>query len=96
MVDVCMARADRAVTADPNACVTRPHSPARAHPSTPPLAPAQACALQRAAGMRCVVTESGYAAGEFALADAIFPEIGDEGSEQFSLQELCVDFPVDA
>lgn len=48
--------------------------------------------------MRCVVTESGYTAGEdFALADAIFPEIGDEGSEQFSLQELCVGyFPVDA
>eukprot|EP00793_Prasinoderma_coloniale_P000484 PRCOL_00005469-RA len=43
----------------------------------------------KAAGMRCVVTESGYTAGEdFALADAIFPEIGDEGSEQFSLQEL--------
>lgn len=68
-----------------------------------PIDPPSPCAraglrAAKAAGMRCVVTESGYTAGEdFALADAIFPEIGDEGSEQFSLQELCVDyFPVDA
>jgi len=43
----------------------------------------------RAAGMRCVVTTSSYTADEdFSVADAIFPEIGDEGSENFSLGDL--------
>jgi HAD superfamily hydrolase (TIGR01509 family) len=43
----------------------------------------------KAAGMRCVVTQSGYTADEdFSIADAVFPEIGDDGAEQFSLQEL--------
>ena len=45
----------------------------------------------KAAGMRCVVTQSGYTADEdFSIADAVFPEIGDDGAEQFSLQELYV------
>lgn len=46
-------------------------------------------AAARAAGMRCVVTESSYTASEnFEGADAVFPEIGDAGSEQFSLDDL--------
>jgi hypothetical protein len=43
----------------------------------------------RAAGMRCVVTVSSYTGGEaFDGADAVFPEIGDAGGEQFSLDDL--------
>jgi HAD superfamily hydrolase (TIGR01509 family) len=43
----------------------------------------------RAAGMRCVVTQSSYTADEdFSLADAVFECIGDAGDEQFSLHDL--------
>lgn len=45
--------------------------------------------LMRPAPHRCVVTTSSYTADEdFSVADAIFPEIGDEGSENFSLGDL--------
>jgi HAD superfamily hydrolase (TIGR01509 family) len=43
----------------------------------------------RGAGMRCVVTQSSYTAGEdFSLADAVFDAIGDAGDERFSLHDL--------
>jgi len=43
----------------------------------------------KAAGMRVVVTESYYTKGEdFSDADAVFDCIGDEGSENFSLDDL--------
>jgi len=49
----------------------------------------------KAAGMKCVVTISGYTAEEdFSKADAIFKYIGDEGDEQFSLQDICLDSPM--
>ncbi len=43
----------------------------------------------KGAGMRCVVTKSGYTGDEdFSLADAVFDCIGDAGSERFSLHDL--------
>lgn len=43
----------------------------------------------KAAGMRCIVTESRYTAGEnFDNADAVFDCIGDAGDERFSLNDL--------
>lgn len=43
----------------------------------------------RAAGMRCVVTQSSYTGDEdFSLADAVFDQIGDSGDERFSLHDL--------
>lgn len=46
-------------------------------------------AAARAAGMRCVVTESYYTKGEdFAAADAVFDCIGEAGEERFSLHDL--------
>jgi len=44
----------------------------------------------KAAGMRCVVTTSGYTGDEdFSAADAVFSEIGDAGKEKFSLRDLA-------
>lgn len=38
---------------------------------------------------RCVVTQSSYTGDEdFALADAVFDQIGDSGDERFSLHDL--------
>ena len=46
-------------------------------------------AAARAAGMRCVVTQSSYTAGEaFHGADAVFDCIGEAGDERFSLCDL--------
>lgn len=46
-------------------------------------------AAAKAAGMRCVVTESHYTRGEdFAMADAVFDCIGEAGEERFSLHDL--------
>ncbi|KAL4436902.1 hypothetical protein ABPG75_004041 [Micractinium tetrahymenae] len=46
-------------------------------------------AAAKAAGMRCVVTESYYTKGEdFAIADAVFDCIGEAGEERFSLSDL--------
>jgi len=43
----------------------------------------------RAAGMRCVITESSYTAGEnFDIADVVFDCIGNEGDERFCLNDL--------
>ena len=43
----------------------------------------------KAAGMRCIVTESRYTAGEdFEPADAVVDCIGDAGEERFSLGDL--------
>ncbi len=43
----------------------------------------------KAAGMRCIVTESRYTAGEdFDSADAVVDCIGDAGEERFSLDDL--------
>ena len=43
----------------------------------------------KAAGMRVVVTTSGYTADEdFSCADAVFDCIGEKGSERFSLHDL--------
>ena len=39
--------------------------------------------------IRCLITESGYTAGEdFAIADAVFDCIGEAGDERFSLDDL--------
>lgn len=44
----------------------------------------------KAAGMRCIVTESRYTAGEdFESADAVKDCIGDGGDERFSLDDLA-------
>ncbi|KAK9909571.1 hypothetical protein WJX75_004295 [Coccomyxa subellipsoidea] len=44
----------------------------------------------KAAGMRCIVTESRYTAGEdFDSADAVVDCIGDAGEERFSLEDLA-------
>lgn len=49
----------------------------------------------KAAGMRCVVTKSGYTADEdFSSADAVFNYIGDKGDEQFSLDDLRLNSPL--
>lgn len=46
-------------------------------------------AAAKAAGMRCVVTESYYTKGEdFKIADAVFDCIGDAGNERFGLADL--------
>ncbi|KAI3425903.1 hypothetical protein D9Q98_007876 [Chlorella vulgaris] len=46
-------------------------------------------AAAKAAGMRCVVTESYYTKGEdFKIADAVFDCIGEAGDERFSLSDL--------
>jgi beta-phosphoglucomutase-like phosphatase (HAD superfamily) len=46
-------------------------------------------AAAKAAGMRCVVTESAYTRGEdFRNADAVFDCIGEAGEERFSLHDL--------
>jgi len=43
----------------------------------------------KAAGMRCVITESSYTAGEnFDIADVVFDCIGDAGDERFGLDDL--------
>ena len=43
----------------------------------------------RAAGMRCVITMSGYTQDEnFDIADAVFDCIGPKGSERFTLHDL--------
>lgn len=43
----------------------------------------------KAAGMKCVITQSSYTAGEdFASADGVFDCIGDKGDERFSLSDL--------
>lgn len=48
----------------------------------------------KAAGMKCVVTVSGYTADEdFSAADVIFPYIGERGDEQFSLSDLLLSSP---
>jgi len=48
----------------------------------------------KAAGMRCIVTESRYTAGEeFGSADTVVDCIGDAGEERFSLDDLT--FPGD-
>jgi len=45
----------------------------------------------KAAGMKCVVTKSGYTGDEdFGLADAVFSYIGDENDEKFSLSDLAL------
>ncbi|PSC75122.1 haloacid dehalogenase-like hydrolase domain-containing protein isoform A [Micractinium conductrix] len=46
-------------------------------------------AAAKAAGMRCVVTESYYTKGEdFTIADAVFDCIGEAGDERFGLNDL--------
>ena len=43
----------------------------------------------KAAGMWCIVTTSGYTAGEdFTEADAVYPELGDEPGVQVSIGDL--------
>lgn len=43
----------------------------------------------KAAGMRCVVTTSSYTGNEdFALADAVFDCIGEDGEARFGIQDL--------
>ena len=38
---------------------------------------------------RCIITESGYTAGEdFTIADVVFDCIGEEGDERFGLDDL--------
>lgn len=46
-------------------------------------------AAAKAAGMRCIITQSYYTKNEdFAIADAVFDCIGDSGDERFSLHDL--------
>jgi len=43
----------------------------------------------KAAGMRCIITVSGYTAGEdFTEADAVFSELGDPPGPSVTLQDL--------
>lgn len=47
------------------------------------------CKAAKAAGMRCVVTTSSYTADEdFTGADAIFSEIGEGPTANFSMADL--------
>uniref|UniRef100_A0A7S0QX16 Uncharacterized protein n=1 Tax=Pyramimonas obovata TaxID=1411642 RepID=A0A7S0QX16_9CHLO len=44
----------------------------------------------KSAGMKCIVTTSGYTADEdFSLADVVYPYLGDEDDVKVTLQDLC-------